>query len=522
MKKIINFMLVCTMFLAVSCSPKNLETKDETSSVVSQENIKESDQKSKNTKSFVMGAESINSTLDPAIEWNGWHTIRYGVGETLFKFDENLQVVPWLAEGYENIDENTWKITLRNNIKFSNGESLTPEMVVKNLKRVAENNERAEFLKDAEYTIKENDIEIKTKQARATFINDISDPYAAIIDLDNTKDLNKAPIGTGAYMVDSIVDDSEVVLLPNKNYWNGSPKLDKVTVKAIADKQTGALALKNGEIDAFIEVNPQSYKEFEADDNFKVQSIPTARVYTAYYNLETISDKSLRQAIHLALDKEAIGKFLLNGSMTPSEGPFPESTAYGSNKLEIESFDLEKAKSILESSGYTDSDGNGFIEKDGQEINLRILYFPRLSSEQVATEVQASLKRLGINSSVSQKDNSEYLSTGDYDIGLYTIVTLATGDPESYIESRISKDGITNFNKFSNEEANSLLENLEHEYDTNKRAEITNKIQQLLLDDYVSEYFGHNNLNIVSKSNVEGLVAHPTDYYQITVDLDVK
>ena len=69
----------------------------------------------------------VNSAND---ENSGWNAMRYGIAEALFKFDDNMEVIPWLAESYEVNDEHTeWTIKLKDGIKFSDGCDLTPTKV---------------------------------------------------------------------------------------------------------------------------------------------------------------------------------------------------------------------------------------------------------------------------------------------------------------------------------------------------------------------------------------------------------
>ena len=55
-----------------------------------------------------IGTEQFTASLDSAIEWNGWFTVRYGIGETLFKVEDDMQIQPWLVSNAENIDIKTW------------------------------------------------------------------------------------------------------------------------------------------------------------------------------------------------------------------------------------------------------------------------------------------------------------------------------------------------------------------------------------------------------------------------------
>ena len=85
-------------------------------------------------KTFILGdttfnAENEEATINPHDTYCGWACIRYGVGETLFKFNNNMELEPWVADSYENVDDLTWKITLKDGVTFSNGKPCDAEAV---------------------------------------------------------------------------------------------------------------------------------------------------------------------------------------------------------------------------------------------------------------------------------------------------------------------------------------------------------------------------------------------------------
>lgn len=71
------------------------------------------------------GTAMENAGMNPHESYKGWSTLRYGVGETLFRFNDAMQPQPWLATGYEFIDDQTVKITLHDDVNFSSGNKLT-------------------------------------------------------------------------------------------------------------------------------------------------------------------------------------------------------------------------------------------------------------------------------------------------------------------------------------------------------------------------------------------------------------
>lgn len=470
-------------------------------------------------KDFVLGMETFTASLDPAKDYDGWYTVRYGIGETPVKLTDELSIEPWLLEDFANTDPTTWELTLKEGIKFSNGKDLTPEIFVANLERVGEINERASSLKEADYSIDGQVITVKTAQPSPTLINDLADPYASIIDTEEIDEAGTNVIGTGPFKIVDFTPDAEIKLEKNQDYWDGEVGLDTVTVTKILDKETGSMALQNGEINGFYELNPESYQIFDADENYTTSSLATSRVFAMYYNTDRLDDLNLRRAIHLAIDKESIADNLLNGMMTPTTGIFPSGTAYGDDHIDQEETDLDEAKKLLEEAGLVDTDGDGYVEKDGDMFELQIHYYKRLSLEEIATETQSALDRLGIRSHLNSHDNQEYFETGDYDLGFYAVVTAPTGDPEAYLRRITQEGGVENFNKFSDPEVDGLIDELSATFDPQERADLALEIQEKILAHHAHEFIGFNKLNSAAQAEFTNFTPHPTEYYILTKDI---
>ncbi len=473
-------------------------------------------------KHLVLGETQAVTSLDPAIDWQGWFTVRYAITETLFKLDDNLVPMPWLAESYENVDETTWKITIKENIKFSSGNPLTPEMVVENLKKVGEVNSRAAGFGTSAYEIDGNTITIKTAEPYPTIINDLCDPYSSIVDLEATEDFDKAPIGTGAYVVKDMTEKVSIDLVANENYWEGKPNIPTVQVKFVTDTDTLAMALQSGEVDVAMNLTSDSKATFEADKAYKIEEIATARAYFMYYNLDTMSDMAVRKAVSMSIDKEQMKEFLFEGSVTPAVGAFPMDLPYGGKHLKGATYNIEEAKKVLDEAGYKDSDGDGVLEKDGKPLSLRLVTYKRLKNEAIVTELQSKLKEIGIKAEVTVHEKSEFFKTGEFDIGIYSVVTTAVGDPQAFLNTTFASDGITNFGHFKNAEVDELLEELKHEFDSDKRAELAIAIQQKALDEYAFDNIGFVNMAMYMDSNITGIAPHPTDYYQMNAKMDIN
>ena len=157
------------------------------------------------------------------------------------------------------------------------------------------------------------------------------------------------------------------------------------------------------------------------------------------------------------------------------KGPFPIGLEYGGKELEVPEYNPNKTKEILTSLGYKEN--NGLMEKDGKPLTVDLRFYKRLAIEQIGTEIQAQLKKAGITAN-AKLGEWEYLKTGEYQMGLYGVVTLPIGDPYDFMQKTWGKDGASNYNKYSNPKVEELLMKLKKEFDVKKRGEITLEIQK--------------------------------------------
>jgi peptide/nickel transport system substrate-binding protein len=476
-------------------------------------------------KSFVFGVYNFTK-IDPADNYNGWGTIRYGVGETLFKLDDSLRVVPHLATGHSLSEDNlTWTITLREGVLFHNGNKMDGTAVKLSLERLIAAHERAASeLMIESIAADGNTLSITTAQPNPTLLNALCDPYACIVDAsaeDGTVDFNLYPVCTGPYIVKSFTPDVEARLEPFAQYWGGTPALDTLTIKAIPDVDTLALAMQNGEIDAAYGLSYDTLPLFSDSDGFAVTQRATARAYMLYFNLERpfMSDPVFRRAICMAVDKTSYGEILLSGAGTPTKSAFPSSLSYGNDALfeDVPDFDLEGARALLHENGYADTDGDGFLEKDGKKVTIRLITYTRAGLPQSAQALLSALIELGIDARYELYESiSQALNTGDYDICAYAYVTAPTGDPFAYLSFTMGSGKGGNYGKYSNPEVDALLDKLATEFDVSKRAEYAVEIQNIALSDSSYCYMFHLNMFMVMKKGVTGLEQSPVDYYQIT------
>lgn len=469
-------------------------------------------------------AENDEKDVNPHNGYSGWACIRYGIGETLFKYSDSMELEPWLATGYELVDENTWVVTLRDGVTFTSGRAMDAEAVKECLDHLVEVHERAKGdLKIREITADGQTLTIRTQEPVPALMNYLTDPYGCIIDMQAgiTEDGNVS--GTGPYRATEVETDVGLTLVKNENYWNGTPKLDTIYVRTITDGDTMTMAMQTGELDAAYGL-PYSSLSLFANDPYTISSVETSRSFFAQMNYatEALQDPNVRAAIAGAIDKEGFTQVLLEGNGSAANGPFPESFAFGDASVTAQPYDPEESRRLLAASGWTDTDGDGYVDKDGEILSIRWLTYPsRQELPLLAESVQASLKEIGIRVEVNCTANHlDFIESGEWDIYASAFVCAPTGDPEYFFTTHCLDDSTKNRGGYHSDRLEELEEQMSGTFDPEERAVLATEMTQTILDDNAFVFASHLKMSIVSGEGVTGLTAHPCDYYEITVDLD--
>lgn len=480
-------------------------------------------------KSFVLGDTTFNPEneepdINPHNTYSGWACIRYGVGETLFKYSDSMEIQPWLAKEYENVDELTWKIILQDGVKFSSGREMTGEAVKKCLEHLIEVHERAkgDLMIDT-ITAEGQTITIRTTEPKPTLLNYLSDPYGCIIDMEAGITEDGIVTGTGPYIAESLVSGEQLNLVKNQEYWDGEPGFDEITVRTISDGDTLTMALQSGEIDAAYGMPYASYPLFENED-YTFSSCATSRAFFAHMNFASpvIQDAAVRKAIAMGIDKEGFVNTLLEGNGYAAVGTYPDSFSFGGDAVTAEAYDPEGAKKVLEEAGWTDSDGDGIREKAGQELKIRWLTYPsRQELPLLAEFAQATLKEIGMDVQINSTadHNSIRTDASAWDVYASAMVTAPTGDPEYFFTTHCLDSSMVNNGQYHSDKLEQLEAEMAKTFDPDKRGELAVQMQQIILDDHAFVFCSHLKMSMISKATVTGLVAHPCDFYEITVDL---
>ncbi|HEY9570403.1 MAG TPA: oligopeptide ABC transporter substrate-binding protein [Metalysinibacillus sp.] len=210
----------------------------------------------------------------------------------------------------------------------------------------------------------------------------------AVADLLASDAVRKNPVTLGAFKFEKIVPGESVQFAKNEHYWRGEPKLDKIVLQTVPSS-SAATAIKSGKFDIVDSFPATQYDNVKDLKNIDLLGRPElAYSYLSFklgkYDKEAklnitdenakMNDKDLRQAIGYAMDIESVTKEFYQGLRVRGNSLIPPVFAsFYDDSLEGITYDAEKAKKLLEEAGYKDVDGDGIREdKDGKPFTINL------------------------------------------------------------------------------------------------------------------------------------------------------
>ncbi|MBR0381618.1 MAG: ABC transporter substrate-binding protein [Eubacterium sp.] len=472
--------------------------------------------------------------INPSYDTNGaWNCMRFGVGEALFKFNDEMVAEPWLAESAEHSDDyKTWTVKIKEGIKFSNGVDMTASKVKESFDRMMKEGPNGSTTpeKFVPYETKitaddkANTLVFELPKADFNLPGNLAHPATEIINVADTENFESGVIGTGPYAVDSFTDQTGYTLVKNEYYYEDVP-YDKVNVMFMGDASAKTMALQSGQIDLAENItNVADLEKFEKDDNFTVDVAAGVRTGFSWINMKgVLKNDTLRKAMLMGIDYEGICKSsLINGLYTAGYSVLPSTLAYGYENLKNPyAYDADAAKKMLDDAGIVDNDGDGIRELDGKNINLKYVSYENRSLNDFSDAHTQYLKEIGIGVTAdygSSDDQWSKLVAGEYDLNNNNWSTVANGDPTEYMANWYSKSE-GNYCGYKNDKYDELYEKLTETSDTAKRAELFQEMQQILIDDGVAVIDGYYNSSMIYSKNVGYAHIHTADYYWITTEI---
>lgn len=313
---------------------------------------------------------------------------------------------PWLATGWDVSEDGlVWTFKLREGVKFHNGEDFNAEAVkftfedalsVEGSSQTTVINELSSINVIDEYTV-----ETVTARPNPIWLSQIA--HIFIMPPEYSKEVgtagfNEAPVGTGAFVFVEWVKDDHVTVDKNPDWWNGEPKVDRVTFRTIPEASARVASIQAGETD-IIEVVPfDSIPQIESQEGLSVLDRGGAITYIGLDTLRGLptADKRVRQAMNYAVDAEAIANFVLSGkAQAVPGGLWPVSPGWDASLPFYN--DKDKARELLADAGYA----------DGFEIEFSIAQVQgMLQYKEVAQAVQAQLAEVGITANIVELETA--------------------------------------------------------------------------------------------------------------------
>ncbi|HIC95431.1 TPA: ABC transporter substrate-binding protein [Candidatus Bipolaricaulota bacterium] len=319
--------------------------------------------------------------------------------EGLVQRDVNGEIKPALATSWERIDLYTWRFTLRQGVKFHNGNDFTWEDVAFSFERLRDP-EVSEFVYWGEIVESVEPvggdpwtIDIKTTEPIPYFV-DNSHQVPFIMDKESTETRSVAevaahPIGTGPYKFVEWVKGAYLKLEANEDYWGGPPPVKYVEFREIVDPSTRLAAIETGEVDIIQKVPLELFDRATANPDLEVITRPARRAM--FLGLRHTpgfpgSDIRVRRAIYMAIDVEELIETIMFGHATPAAQINDPPTLGYNPEIKRLPYDPEEAKRLLAEAGYP----------DGFDITLKCPTDRYVMDEETAEAVAKYLAKVGI------------------------------------------------------------------------------------------------------------------------------
>ena len=313
---------------------------------------------------IVVAIGSEPSTLDPqARDDGGERAVNDNIYETLMAREPDGTLVPGLAaEPPTKVDDTTWEFKLRPNITFTNGEPFNANSVVTSVTRIIDpalKSEQMAYFGTIKGAEKVDDLTVRIittgpdpiLPSRMYWMKMIPPKYAA------DPKFAEAPVGTGPYKLEAFNRGQDIVLVANPDYWGGKPAIDKVTYRFVGESGTRLSGLVAGEFDVITNLLPEFVES--VPKSAAVQGLETSVIILSTEN-EVTKDPRVRQALNIAIDRQALADSLFGGYALPARGQLVNPKAFGFNEaLEVYPYDPEKAKALIKEAGA-----------EGKTINL--------------------------------------------------------------------------------------------------------------------------------------------------------
>jgi len=421
----------------------------------------------------------------------------------LVKYDKDINLVGDLAESWEIEDSGlTIIFHLRKNVRWHDGRPFTARDVKFTYEKLIDTSVPTPYSGDFKKIktleiIDDHTIKVVYREVFSPGLSSWGMPIMPEHLLKGedllTTGFSRNPIGTGPYIFKRWKSGERIDLVSNHDYFKHRPYIGRYIYRIIPDPATIFLELQTEGVDS-MNLTPLQYKR-QTDTKFfrkrfRKFSYPAFGYTFMAYNLKDkrFADKRVREAINYAVNKKEIIKGVLFGLGRVCTGPFvPESWAYNKEVTPL-AYDPEMAKALFSEAGWKDSDGDGWLDRDGKTFEFTILTNQGNDMRKMTAEIiQRKLKEVGVKVNIRVLEWAVFLNEF-VNKKRFEAIILGWGlsrDPDCYDiwHSSKTKEGEFNFISYSNAEVDRLLVEGRATFDIEMRKAAYHKIHKLLYSD---------------------------------------
>lgn len=381
--------------------------------------------------------------------------------ETLTVLNDDGTVGPGLAESWEIVDDTTYIFHLRQGVKFHNGEELKASDVAFSFSKIAESPHASSIRATIDFenskVVDDYTFEMKLTEPFGPILNHLAHPVMAIVNekayTEAGDQVSQNPVGTGPYKFVSWASGDRIDLTANENYWGEAPKIKNVVWRVIPEIATRSIEVEAGSVDIAIDIQASELDRLEANPEVGVFKHEASSINFMCFNTQKapFDNVKVRQAINMAINKDAIYQVVYQGTGTIARAPMSSVVWAFNDQLEPAPYDVEAAKALLAEAGYPD----GFkmtITCDQNQVRL-----------DTAEMIQAQLAEIGIQVEVATMERGAFIEKViDGSLEMFGLGWSSdTGDPDyalyaSFHSSMMGAGGNMSF--YSNPKVDELLQ----------------------------------------------------------------
>ena len=333
------------------------------------------------------------------------------VFDRLTTYDQNRVPQPMLAESWDiSSDYKSFKLNLRKGVQFHSGREMSSDDVKYTVLRLRDSTVGSGILAgfsnwfSSIETPDKYTVLLKTDASRPTFFDAIE--LFNIVDKDNVEgpEAKSKIVGTGPFTFVEWQNGDHFTVARNKNYWqSGRPYLNEI-VSYVRDQQTMDLQLESNGLDVVKIPNVDDFVRLKADPTYQAIVHPASGTFFEVgFNTKRppFDDKRVRQAFNYAMDRKRFGETIWRGTSTPLNLPWSTtSPAYDASKNGVYTYDLDKAKSLLQQAGVSGLETGVLVNGIGAP---QVLAFSQI--------FQASLAQIGVKLNIQNVEPAVWVDT---------------------------------------------------------------------------------------------------------------